>query len=88
MSITLTDEVLQDDLAVVLARAVAAANKHVRALGVDVGQSLITITQDSQNGACWRVNYGPKDYVGRRGGDVIVNVDAADATIKRTQRGQ
>lgn len=88
MSITLTDEVLQDDLAVVLARTVAAANKQARALGVNVGQSLISITQDFDNGACWRVNYGPKDFVGRRGGDLIVEIDSADATVKRTQWGQ
>lgn len=30
----------------------------------------------------WRVNYSPKDYVGRRGGDLIVEVDASDGTIK------
>ena len=88
MSIALTDEVLHDDVAVVVARAVAAANKQARILGVDVDQSLISITQDFDNGACWRVNYGPKDYVGRRGGDLIVEVDSADATIKRTLWGQ
>jgi hypothetical protein len=88
MSTILTDEVLQDDLVVDLARAVAAANKQARALGVDVSQSLITITQRFDNGPYWRVNYGAKEYVGRRGGDLLVEVDAADATVKRTLRGQ
>ena len=88
MSVTLTNEVLQDDLAVFLARAIAAANKQAREFGVDVSQSLITITQSFENGPCWRVNYGLKDYVGRRGGDLIVDVDAADATVKQVLRGQ
>jgi hypothetical protein len=86
--VTLTNDALRNDLAVVLARSVAAANKQARALGVDVGDSLITITQDFKNGACWRVNYGPKDYLARRGGDVIVDIDASDGSVKRTLRGQ
>ena len=88
MSVTLTNEVLQDDLAVLLARAIAAANKRAREFGVDVSQSLITITQSFENGPCWRVNYGPKDYVGRRGGDLIVDVDAADARVTQILHGQ
>ncbi len=88
MSVTLTNEVLHDDLAVFLARSIAAANKRVRELGVDVSQSLITITQSFENGPCWRVNYIPKDYVAQRGGDLIVDVDAADATVTQFLRGQ
>jgi hypothetical protein len=88
MSATLTNEVLQDSLAVFLARAMASANKQAREFGVDVSQSLITITQSFENGPRWRVNYGPKDHVGRRGGDFIVDVDAADASVKRVLRGQ
>ncbi len=86
---TLTADVLQDDLAVSLARVMAAANKKARESGVDVLQSLITITQHSLNGgSLWRINYGPKDYVGRRGGDLIVDVDAHDASVKQVLRGQ
>ncbi len=88
MSATYPNEVLHDDLAVFLARAIAAANKRAREFGVDISQSLITITQSFENGPHWRVNYGPKDYVGRRGGDLIVDVDAADATVKQVLRGQ
>ena len=50
MSVTLTNEVLDDNLAVFLARAIAAANKRAREFGVDVSQSLITITQSFDNG--------------------------------------
>jgi hypothetical protein len=36
----------------------------------------------------WRIHYGPKDYVGRRGGDLIIEVDPADASVKQVLRGQ
>jgi hypothetical protein len=86
---TLTADVLQDDLAVSLARVLAAANKKASESGVDVLQSLITITQRSLNSdLLWRINYGPKDYAGRRGGDLIVDVDANDASVKQVLRGQ
>ena len=88
MSATLTADVLQDDLAVLLARVLATANKRARELGVDVLQSLITIPQSFENGPRWRVNYGPKDYIGRRGGDLIIEVDAGDVTISQVLRGQ
>ena len=89
MAATLTAEILQDDLAVSLARAMAVANKKARELGIDVSQSLISITQDTLNGSSvWRINYGPKDYVNRRGGDVLIEVDMHDTTIKKVLRGQ
>jgi hypothetical protein len=59
-----------------------------RELNIDVPQSLITITQVIDNGPYWRVNYGAKDYVGRRGGDLVVEVDANDASVKKVLRGQ
>jgi len=88
MSATLTADVLQDDLAVLLARILATANKRARELGVDGLQSFITITQSFENGSRWRVNYGPKDYLGRRGGDLIIEVDAGDISITQVLRGQ
>ncbi|MBI4673903.1 MAG: hypothetical protein HY741_19830 [Chloroflexi bacterium] len=89
MAATLTADVLQDDIAVSLARAIAAANKRARESGIDVLQSLITVTQRALDGkSLWRINYGPKEYVGRRGGDFIVEVDAKDASIKQILRGQ
>jgi len=89
MTATLTADVLQDDMAISLARALAVANKRARELGVDLLQTLITITQRSVNGGLvWRINYGPKDYVGRRGGDLIIEVDSSDASIKQVLWGQ
>ena len=88
MSVTLTDDVIQDDIALPLARAIAAANRRASELGVDVSQSFITITQDFTNGLHWRFNYGPKNPVGRRGGDLIVDVNALDATVTQVLHGQ
>lgn len=85
----LMTEVLQDDLAISLACAVAVANKKAHDLGIDVLESLISITQRSQNGiSVWQINYGPKDYVNRRGGDVLIEVDMHDATIRKVMYGQ
>ncbi|MDQ3011545.1 MAG: hypothetical protein M3X11_12670 [Acidobacteriota bacterium] len=88
MAAVLSSDVLQDDLAVLLARVVAAANKRAIELGVDVRQSIVTVTQMTNGEACWRINYGPKDYIGRRGGDLIVDVDGTDTSIKRVLHGQ
>jgi hypothetical protein len=89
MDATLSTDVLQDDLAVSHARALAAANRCARDSGVDVTQSLITITQRAlDSGILWRINYGPRDYVGHRGGDLLIEVDPDDATIKQVLQGQ
>lgn len=89
MAAALTADVLQDDIAVSLARATAAANKRARESGIDLLQSVISITQRTLDGdSLWRINYGPKEYIGRRGGDFIVEVDPKDASIKRVLRGQ
>lgn len=85
---TLSADVLQDDMAVTLARVIAAANKRARELGVDALQSFITITQQVDNGLFWRVNYGPRDYMNRRGGDLMIEVNGEDMKIKQVLRGQ
>ena len=85
---TLSSDVLQDDLAVTLARVMAAANKRARELGVDILQSFITITQQFDNGINWRVNYGARDYINQRGGDVIIEVNGEDMKINQVLRGQ
>ena len=89
MAVKLTPEVLQDDLAVSVARAMATANNRARELGVNVLESIITITQQTTNDSgIWRINYGPRDYVNRRGGDLIVEVNSAEATIIKVLHGQ
>ena len=89
MSSGLTDEVVQDTVAVSLARAVAVANRRARELGIDIGNSLITITQDGHaESSLWRINYGPSEYIGRRGGDLLIEVAAESSSIRRILRGQ
>src|SRR5574341_357720 len=66
MGTTLTADVFEDAIAVSLARAMAVANKRARELGIDVLQSLITVTQRAfDDDMFWQINYGPKDYIGR-----------------------
>lgn len=67
-----------------LARVLAAANKQARQSGVEAAENFITIAQRPVNGnVIWRINYSAKDSVGRRGGDLIVDVDASDGTISK-----
>ncbi len=49
-------------------------------------QSLVPIKQN--NIWIWRVNYGAKDYIGRRGGDLIIDVNPEDISIHRVLWGQ
>jgi len=89
VSSSLTAEVLEDQLAVSLARILAAANKQAHQSGINATESFITISQRSSNSDLnWRVNYSAKDVVGRRGGDLIIDVNGRDATIKQVLRGQ
>ena len=72
-----------------LTRILATANKQAHQWCISAAESFITISQRSSNGeAIWRVNYSARDVVDRRGGDLIVDVDGRDATIKRVLRGQ
>ncbi|MEO6725313.1 MAG: hypothetical protein ABIU20_09780 [Blastocatellia bacterium] len=79
---------MQDELAISVARVVATANKRATEMGVDVRQSIITITRITDGEPRWRVNYGSMDYIRRRGGDLIVDVDEDNTTIRRVLRGQ
>lgn len=82
-------EITQDDVAVSVARAITVANRRARELGIDVRQSLITINQHFSNGnSFWRINYGPKNYIGQRGGDLIIEVEQRNAIISQILWGQ
>ncbi len=81
--------VLEDELAVSLARAVAAANARARREGVEIDRSLVMAAEHATaGGVCWRISYGPRDYVHRRGGDVIIDVGLEDGRVQRVLRGQ
>ena len=89
MATRLSPDVLSDNIAVSLAGVIAAANKRAGKLGVDASQSLLIISQHLLNEErLWRVNYGPKDYIGQRGGDLIIEVDPSDASIRQVLWGQ
>jgi len=85
--VKLSADVLQDDMAVTLARAIAT-DKRARELGVDILQSFITISQQFDNSLNWRVNYGPRNYVNQRGRDLMIEVNGDDMKIKQVLRGQ
>ena len=78
-----------DEIAVSVAQVLASANRKAKELGIDLKESLITVSQHLANGVWgWRVHYGKRDYIGRRGGDLIIDVGAADADVQQVTRGQ
>ncbi len=89
MPTVLTNETLQDEIAVSVAQVLASANRKAKELGVDARTSLITVSQHLANGVwLWRVHYGTRDYIGRRGGDLMIDIDGINADIKQILRGQ
>ena len=84
-----TLEALQSDRIVMsVARALAVANEAAIAHGTEPAQSLISITEESSPaGPVWRIDYIKRDYVNRRGGDLIVLVDGVSQTVQRVLRG-
>jgi hypothetical protein len=87
---TATLEKLQEDrLAMSVATALALANEAAIERGTVLTDSLVSITEEtSATGVVWRINYGPRDYVNQRGGDLIIFVDEESQTIQRIMRGQ
>lgn len=83
------EEMQQDDLVMSVARALARANEATPGEDTEPTDSLVTITEEPSSAGCrWRIHYGPRDYVGRRGGDLIVLVDERDEAVQRIIRGQ
>jgi hypothetical protein len=89
MSTLTLEEIQEDRLVMSVARAVALANEAAVAEGIVPAESLVTIFEEpaSEEGG-WRVHYGPRDYVGRRGGDLMVLVDERAGEVRRIIRGQ
>jgi hypothetical protein len=89
MSINTLEILQRDQLAMFVARALALANEAATAQGIRPADSLVTITEEpSAAGGAWRIHYGPRDYISRRGGDFIVFVDGRGETVQRTLWGQ
>ena len=75
--------------AVTLANVLATANKRASEMGVDVTNSLLTLTQRMADDVLvWRINYGPKEYINRRGGDLVVDVAATSGKVAQVLWGQ
>src|SRR5438034_3471964 len=73
MSTVSLEAMQQDRLVMSVARALALANEAALAQATDPDNSLVTISEETSSaGRLWRIHYGPRDYVGRRGGDLIV----------------
>jgi hypothetical protein len=82
-------QIEQDPLALAVAHVLTLANEAALSDGVDLDDSLVTISQEmSPSGPTWRVHYGPRDYVGRRGGDLVVLVDERLGHVARVLHGQ
>jgi hypothetical protein len=82
------NELMKDRLALSVARALALANVAVASHGIDPGDALVTISEEAAPpDRLWRIHYGPRDYLHRRGGDVTVLVH--DRTgVQRVLLGQ
>jgi hypothetical protein len=79
----------QDQRVMSVARALALANEVAVAQGTKPADSLVTISEEaSSTGRLWRVHYGPRDFISRRGGDLIVLVDERSEAVQRIIRGQ
>ena len=89
MAAVLTKETLSDEIAVTMAQIVAAANRRAKELGVEAADSLITVSQHLAKGKwLWRVHYGRRNYIGHRGGDLMIDIDPKNAGVKQVLRGQ
>ncbi len=89
MATDILEGLQQDPLALSVAHAVSLTNEAALAHGTDPAHSLVTITEEiAAGGRVWRIHYGPRDFVGRRGGDLIVLVDERLAAVQRIIRGQ
>lgn len=83
------EEIRQDRLVMSVARALTLANEAALSEGTDPAASLVTISEEnSDSGGQWRIHYGPRDYVGRRGGDLIVIIDTQNEEVRQIIRGQ
>ena len=89
MATVTLEEMQRDKLVMSAARALALANAAALSHSMEPADCLVTITEEaSPTGRVWRINYGPRDYVGRRGGDLIVVVDERSQAVQQVIRGQ
>lgn len=87
---TMNAEALQrDPLALSVAHAMTLANETATQAGIDLATSLVTVSEEyAASARQWRIHYGPRDYINRRGGDLIVVVDDLSGKVREILRGQ
>ena len=84
-----TEEILKDPFVASVALSLSVANERAQEYGIDLTKYLISITQETTaEKVLWRIHYGPKDYIHRRGGDLVIYVSPEDGTIQKVLRGQ
>ncbi len=83
------ERIQRDELALSVAHALMIANDAATAQGVALERSLVTITEEAGSPrGIWRIHYGPRDIVNRRGGDFTVVVEEKTGKVQRVIRGQ
>ena len=89
MSTLTLEEIQEDRLVMSVARALVLANEAAVAEGIIPADSLVTIFEEpAGEQGDWRIHYGPRDYIGQRGGDLMVLVDERAGEVRRIIRGQ
>ena len=85
-----TMEVIErDPLALRVAGVLTLANEAAVAHGMSLAASRIAITEEVIHlGPCWRVHYGPRDYLRTRGGDLLVFIDQEATAVIEVLIGQ
>ena len=80
MSIPTLEVIERDPVALRVAGVLALANEAAEANGMSPAETRITISEvEVDSRPCWRVHYGPRDYLRTRGGDLLVFIER-DAT--------
>ncbi len=87
---TLSAELIQSSpRALSVGHALLAADRAVLAEGTNPAESIVYIQQhQATTGQTWRIQYATPDSRDRRGGGLIVEVDAATGTVLSVLRGQ
>ncbi|CAN5641317.1 hypothetical protein BH11PLA2_BH11PLA2_15700 [soil metagenome] len=89
MTESLVHDLMQDSTTASMARAVLVARRRAVEIGIVPDDNILTVSQsDESSPRYWRVNFEPKTPKFRRGGDYMIDVDAADGSIQRELRGQ
>jgi hypothetical protein len=72
-----------------VAGALTLSNDAAITQGTDPANSLVAIAEEqSSAGRVWCIKDGPRDYIGRRDGDMIVLADEGSDAGRRLIRGQ